>query len=1345
MNPKLFSLLLAFAVGGTVLADDIYVAREDANASDEPCDGRGTQALPYKTIQAAVTAAPVGANVWVGRGVYADEPTLSDSVPTRVVIEKSLKLESLEGRSVTHIVGAKAATETGVGEGAVRGIRVTAQDVVIKGFTIRDGAVPVDSKYGGGVCMLNSAPCRNYLVDCVISNCVAKSGGAVWRGTLAGCWLSRNVSLVTSTGPATFQCDHLNCLVTGNVDLSKRAGSNELGHALNKPGEIVNCTFAGNWGDCVFNNESGKTYALYNCLIVDNSGVRVGTKSATTTNCAFKAGIAAVSETTRHACKEDLMDYALASPMTDDWRPVVAAGVSEVGDAQWLARVELPDEDYRYIDAMGNPVPKTGAIFAGAIQQSVEPTCGCLVFSEVFSVEGLTDAATKEAAYIRPAAYPVMLKVRAKDATDANLVYYDYGGRIRPPRLDGWLCLLPPPVTVTYKKVTPKYATTVVYADAENGDDSWDGSSATHEADTLVGPKKTLQAAVDATPYGAGGYTGEDRNAEWSLVIAAGGTYDEGGAVASFLALSNRVCITENRRLRLLAPEGPEKTVIVGAPDPDTQGLGTNAMRCAAIEAPSVIQGFTMTGGYTEDNATESAGGRAGGVSGASSLSRVVADCIITNNFAGWGAGVRYLRADRCRIVGNNTKYGNGSSRTGHLVSCLLADQRGNIDTLVGGGSACYFTTIVGKVNLGSGSSFYDTLVDASAVAYSDEAYGCYSVKGFGSGTGAADCAKGPVEFADKENGCCRLPVDSPAFGTADADLSLVYLIACDDLEGNLLKFTDGKTVPGAFQRPADVVNLSVTIPAGGSVAVTGGVNGRNVLRDGATISFEHDPACGRNFLGFETDGTLVPGPSYSFVAKGDGTVTDKAVKAVYSTDWYVNPDPDTGNDANDGFTPETPKLTLKGAMSAAVISGDTVHAAKGVYKTGKMKQTAKCVSATVLDDVEIMNRVAVPSGVTLVSEEGPELTAIEGDDASEPDEHGLGSDAIRCVFLDRGATVSGFTIRNGRTRSTNTDESVDDTCAGGVLGVNLDCTVENCIVTNCIASRGGAGHTLTFRRCRIFDNTALSRGSVSRLSSFYGCVFDRQAGLHPFDYFSVISNCTLGAETTLSLAAAYSSSVVDSIILGTIGNVVPQYMSRCAYRTTSWANPIENCIRTNKTALVLDENYAPVIGQNVAIDRVPLADEPAAADEVDCYGRQRVYNGARDWGAVDADWRGVYAQALGRGLTVETASPYAATNEAGRVFLPKGELTVAWGREDAPETVHRLQAHVTGTGVLSATLNDAAEPFATVTQGDPVELSQKVAGRNTFAFDYAPGRDGGGGAELFGFKRDIGLLLLVR
>ena len=60
----------------------------------------------------------------------------------------------------------------------------------------------------------------------------------------------------------------------------------------------------------------------------------------------------------------------------------------------------------------------------------------------------------------------------------------------------------------------------------------------------------------------------------------------------------------------------------------------------------------------------------------------------------------------------------------------------------------------------------------------------------------------------------------------------------------------------------------------------------------------------------------------------------------MFSTNWYVNAS--LGDDANDGFTPETPKKTLAGAMAVAVLPGDTVHAAPGDYDKEEMLHDKK-------------------------------------------------------------------------------------------------------------------------------------------------------------------------------------------------------------------------------------------------------------------------------------------------------------------------------------------------------------------------------------------------------------------
>ena len=71
--------------------------------------------------------------------------------------------------------------------------------------------------------------------------------------------------------------------------------------------------------------------------------------------------------------------------------------------------------------------------------------------------------------------------------------------------------------------------------------------------------------------------------------------------------------------------------------------------------------------------------------------------------------------------------------------------------------------------------------------------------------------------------------------------------------------------------------------------------------------------------------------------------------------DWYVNPDPTKGDDANRGYHPDCPRRTLQGAMELAQ-SGDTVHAAPGRYEEGSYSNGVT------------QYRVVVPAGVTLAA-----------------------------------------------------------------------------------------------------------------------------------------------------------------------------------------------------------------------------------------------------------------------------------------------------------------------------------------------------------------------------------------
>ena len=102
-------MLLMTTVLACILRADIYVDGSNPLSSDKPCEGRGTANLPYRTIQAAVDAAPPDGTVRVLPGVYEEgeqpSPVSESDRPSRLLIAKRVTISSTDGASVTEIRG----------------------------------------------------------------------------------------------------------------------------------------------------------------------------------------------------------------------------------------------------------------------------------------------------------------------------------------------------------------------------------------------------------------------------------------------------------------------------------------------------------------------------------------------------------------------------------------------------------------------------------------------------------------------------------------------------------------------------------------------------------------------------------------------------------------------------------------------------------------------------------------------------------------------------------------------------------------------------------------------------------------------------------------------------------------------------------------------------------------------------------------------------------------------------------------------------------------------------------------------------------------------------------------
>ena len=161
---------------------------------------------------------------------------------------------------------------------------------------------------------------------------------------------------------------------------------------------------------------------------------------------------------------------------------------------------------------------------------------------------------------------------------------------------------------------------------------------------------------------------------------------------------------------------------------------------------------------------------------------------------------------------------------------------------------------------------------------------------------------------------------------------------------------------------------------------------------------------------------------------------------------------------------------TIQDALDVAadghlVLVTNGVHAAAGAMAAG------------------LFTRVAVTNRVTVRSVNGPADTFIEGGGD-------LGPSAVRCAYLVDGASLVGFTLRNGRT-ATN---AAPATYGGGAY-LDHGGTLEDCTVTDCAAVRGGGVYFAgqgTAWNCEIRDNLAEASGGGARMQgggAIYGSV----------------------------------------------------------------------------------------------------------------------------------------------------------------------------------------------------------------------------------------------------------------
>jgi hypothetical protein len=306
--------------------------------------------------------------------------------------------------------------------------------------------------------------------------------------------------------------------------------------------------------------------------------------------------------------------------------------------------------------------------------------------------------------------------------------------------------------------------------------------------------KHTIQAAIDLTVDG-------------DTVWVTNGVYDTGGAIAPICRnlpyvaelsvftnkLMNRVCITNGIFVRSV--NGANATIIQGSSDNGT--FGTNAVRCAYLLSGAVMDGFTLTGGYTfrfDLNLTQLDG--YGG--GALLISNAVLNCckLVGNQaFSGGGAWCwTDCAMNNCLIVSNVAFAGGGAMLDhGTLNNCTIAVNAcySNYTNLSGGVWEGYASDIyISSGNLNNCIAFPDDPAGYYCEGLADQYYSCipWTRRSF-----EGNIKTNPV-FNDNASDF-QLKTNSPCINAGNNG----YVFGATDLNGNP-RIIDGTVDMGAYE-----------------------------------------------------------------------------------------------------------------------------------------------------------------------------------------------------------------------------------------------------------------------------------------------------------------------------------------------------------------------------------------------------------------------------------------------------------------------------------------------------------------------------------------------------------------
>ena len=243
---------------------------------------------------------------------------------------------------------------------------------------------------------------------------------------------------------------------------------------------------------------------------------------------------------------------------------------------------------------------------------------------------------------------------------------------------------------------------------------------------------------------------------------------------------------------------------------------------------------------------------------------------------------------------------------------------------------------------------------------------------------------------------------------------------------------------------------------------------------------------------------------------------------------------------------------------------------------------------------------------------------------------------------------LRGFTLRGGRTYATEKVSQGDSNIGGGIHAV-VNSVIIDCVISNCVACRGGGAYRGNYFNCRFDSNRALESEYVGAhlysYANLYNCVL--RGGLSGCHWYvnnsgMKVVNCTFdynskGGIRSLNADENAYTGIFNSLIFGKPFNPIPGEYSNCIISPKGELPADDDSIVTNLTVKTTPTIYQFAgIYENTLRPKKHSSRVTGACDvekyrslfpvaqywlsQYDAAWQKRIWDGALDMGAYSYD-----------------------------------------------------------------------------------------------------------------------------